>query len=347
MVAASIAYGGYSSINGCRCAGHARSSSSRTSSSYPRPSRRLPRAPGTARYPTPSPDPWLFPTLTTTLPQRWRWPHLLTLAPPRQCVECAPLVVAFPLEASSGPYLCSQGVGGALSHFAHPSTRHALDLECPVGTPVIAAGSGVVRSVEQEVLEGGILVPLLFRWNAIVIELDSGETVEYVHVRAHSARVCAGERVRRGQVLCESGDAGFCPVPHLHIEAHASAGRAAPSIPLAFGGGLAAHEDEDDAAREGVAAPAYAAAAPQPPPPPSTVAARHFVPTAGRWYEAHGEVAAPLGPARTALPIGIAHGGLPGRPRGEPSESGDGSSSSGWETVEEEHEEHEEHEERR
>ena len=46
-------------------------------------------------------------------------------------------------------------------------------------------------------------------------------------------------------------------------------------------------------------------------------------------------VAAPL-QARTT-PAPIAHGaGLPGRPRGEPSESGDGSSSSGWETVEEE-----------
>ena len=204
-----------------------------------------------------------------------------------------------------------------------------------MGTLVIAAGPGVVRSVEQDVLEGGILVPLLFRWNAVVLDLDSGETIEYVHVRAHSARVGAGERVRRGQVLCESGDAGFCPVPHLHIEAHASAGRAAPSIPLAFGGG-SEDEDahEDDAAREGVAALAYAAAAPRPPSPPSTFAARHFVPTAGRWYDARGEVAAPL-PARTTLPI-IAHGGLPGRPRGEPSESGDGSSSGGWETVEEE-----------
>ena len=136
-------------------------------------------------------------------------------------------MVAFPLEAASGPYLCSQGVGGALSHFAHPSTRHAIDLECPVGTLVVAAGPGVVRSVEQQVEEGGILVPLLFRWNALLLELDSGESVEYVHVRAHSARVRAGERVRRGQVLCESGDAGFCPVPHLHIEAHASPARAA------------------------------------------------------------------------------------------------------------------------
>ena len=141
------------------------------------------------------------------------------------------------------------------------------------------------------------------------------------------------------QVLCESGDAGFCPVPHLHIEAHASPGRAAPSIPLAFGGG--AHAREDDATNcEGIAAPAYAPAAPHPPPLPCTFAEHNFVPTAGRWYDARGEVAAPL-PART-LPI--AHG-MPYGPRGEPSESGDGSSSSGWETVEEAEEEEEEEEE--
>ena len=78
-------------------------------------------------------------------------------------------MVAFPLEAASGPYLCSQGVGGALSHFAHPSTRHAIDLECPVGTLVVAAGPGLVRSVEEQAEESGILVPLLFRWNALTL----------------------------------------------------------------------------------------------------------------------------------------------------------------------------------
>ena len=92
-----------------------------------------------------------------------------------------------------------------------------MDLECPVGTLVLAAGPGVVASVEQNVLEGGILVPLLFRWNAIVLQLDSGATVEYVHVRPHSARVCAGERVTRGQVLCASGDVSQWCTPSLTV----------------------------------------------------------------------------------------------------------------------------------
>ena len=58
--------------------------------------------------------------------------------------------------------------------------------------------------------------------------------VEYVHIQAHSASVAVGDRVRAGQVLCRSGDVGFCPEPHLHIEAHAARTPEAPSIPIAW-----------------------------------------------------------------------------------------------------------------
>jgi murein DD-endopeptidase MepM/ murein hydrolase activator NlpD len=64
-------------------------------------------------------------------------------------------------------------------------------------------------------------VSLLFRYNSLTLLLEDGTTtVEYVHIRAGSSRVVVGERVVPGQVLCESGQAGFCPTPHLHIEAH-------------------------------------------------------------------------------------------------------------------------------
>lgn len=48
-----------------------------------------------------------------------------------------------------GPFLCSQGVGGGLTHFAHPSTFHAIDFECDVGTPVVAVADGVVVEISQ------------------------------------------------------------------------------------------------------------------------------------------------------------------------------------------------------
>ena len=53
-------------------------------------------------------------------------------------------------------------------------------------------------------------------------------------VQAESAVVAVGDRVYAGQLLCLSGDAGFCPVPHLHIEAHTSREPGAPSIPLCW-----------------------------------------------------------------------------------------------------------------
>jgi murein DD-endopeptidase MepM/ murein hydrolase activator NlpD len=33
-----------------------------------------------------------------------------------------------------------------------------------------------------------------------------------------SATVKVGDRVQEGQVICLSGDVGFCPTPHLHIQ---------------------------------------------------------------------------------------------------------------------------------
>ncbi|KAL3916580.1 MAG: hypothetical protein SGPRY_006759, partial [Prymnesium sp.] len=81
-----------------------------------------------------------------------------------------------------------------------------------------------------DVEDGGIDCSLFFKFNCLVLLADpnsvegfpqnaSDLTIEYVHIRANSATVRVGERVRRGQKLCESGDAGFCPTPHLHIQA--------------------------------------------------------------------------------------------------------------------------------
>ena len=52
-------------------------------------------------------------------------------------------VYGFPLEEEKGPYLCSQGFGGAFTHF-FKATRYAVDFECFEGTPVVAIADGVV-----------------------------------------------------------------------------------------------------------------------------------------------------------------------------------------------------------
>eukprot|EP00906_Rhabdomonas_costata_P013256 RCo019053 len=115
----------------------------------------------------------------------------------------------FPL-GGVGPFLCTQGIGGQFTHFL-PQTFHAVDLECDVGTPVLSVGEGVVVEVRQEHQATGIHVDNLYLWNSITVALDVGVWVDFVHVMQGSAAVRVGEKVRPGQVLCLSGDVGFCP----------------------------------------------------------------------------------------------------------------------------------------
>eukprot|EP00047_Mylnosiga_fluctuans_P016268 m.53227 g.53227 ORF g.53227 m.53227 type:complete len:356 (+) comp6455_c0_seq2:18-1085(+) len=138
--------------------------------------------------------------------------------------------VLFPLE---GAHLCTQSFNGPLTHY-QLGTFHAIDFACPVGTPVLAVGAGVVRSVQDSNTCSGIHVANLFHWNSILIELDSGFFVEYVHIKPASARIAAGDRVAPGQIICEAGAAGFCPEPHLHVQLHRSADPAAPTVMFAL-----------------------------------------------------------------------------------------------------------------
>ena len=156
----------------------------------------------------------------------------------------------FPL-GGKGPYLCSQGACGCFTHF-YKGTMHAVDFCCPVGTPVLAVGAGTVVDVKDTTTVGGIHSAHLFQWNSIMLRLDlegkvkgkgegAGEEeelkgspvyVEYVHIASGSANVQVGDIVQTGDVICFSGDVGFCPTPHLHIQVHREMTKEAPTVPF-------------------------------------------------------------------------------------------------------------------
>ena len=149
----------------------------------------------------------------------------------------------------------------------------------------MAVGAGTVVEVSQENTLTGVAVSNLFKWNSVMIQLDtegtnagagvgtdakgeSGESssggdlfVEYVHIKAGSARVEVGDRVNLGDVVCESGGVGFSPEPHLHFTAFRSREPTAPTTRVKF----------------------HAAGGGAP-----------YVPTAGTYYDASGIVAAPI-----------------------------------------------------
>jgi Peptidase family M23 len=171
----------------------------------------------------------------------------------------AAVLECFPLRCNGASFQCTQGEGGHFTHF-FAGNYHALDFACPVGTPLVAVAPGTVTNIHMDISEPrvvpddekrefnatptsltGIAVSNLYRWNSIMLQLDTTFMapvddgplfVEYVHI--HSACVQVGDVVQAGQVIGFSGQAGFCPEPHLHFSAFRSAARDAPTVRVHF-----------------------------------------------------------------------------------------------------------------
>ena len=144
----------------------------------------------------------------------------------------------FPLAANfDGEFLCTQASGGRLTHFAHPSTYHAIDFRCPIGTPVLAIFDCLIVDLRNDSSNSGVHVSDLFNWNSVMIKaIDKDLYCEYVHVKRNSMRFKIGDMVKKGSIVCETGNVGFCPEPHLHMELHASKEPGAESIPILYEG---------------------------------------------------------------------------------------------------------------
>lgn len=142
--------------------------------------------------------------------------------------------LGFPLQG--GPFLCTQGVGGQLTHF-FSGNLHAIDFRAPCGTPILAVADGTVVESKDDNTLTGIAVSNLFEWNTIMLQVNTKEEqpalfVEYVHIQ--KSFVKEGDKVTRGQVIGESGSVGFSPEPHLHFAAYLSKEPTAPTAKVQF-----------------------------------------------------------------------------------------------------------------
>lgn len=108
----------------------------------------------------------------------------------------------------------------------HPVLRtnrahNGTDFAAPRGTPIMAAGAGVVERANRFGSFG----------NYIRIQHANGYETAYAHLNGFARGIRAGARVRQGQIIGYVGTTGRSTGPHLHYEVHLN-GR--PTNPMAL-----------------------------------------------------------------------------------------------------------------
>jgi len=103
------------------------------------------------------------------------------------------------LFATRRRYLYSDGSSDVTLH-------NGIDYGCPVGTPVLAAGSGRVAMAEDRIVTG----------KTVVLEHLPGTYTIYMHL--DSLAVSEGNLIKRGEPIGLTGMTGLATGPHLHWE---------------------------------------------------------------------------------------------------------------------------------
>lgn len=85
-----------------------------------------------------------------------------------------------------------------------------IDFASPVGTPIYAAGDGVVEFAGPKGPNG----------NFVQIRHTNGWETLYLHMSAFGPGITAGAHVRQGQQVGAVGTTGRSTGPHLHYEVH-------------------------------------------------------------------------------------------------------------------------------
>ena len=104
------------------------------------------------------------------------------------------------------------------SHFGrrrHPilgytRNHNGTDFAAPTGTPILAAGNGVVLRANRFGSFG----------NYIRVRHANGFETAYAHLNGFARGIRSGSRVTQGQVIGYVGTTGRSTGPHLHYEVH-------------------------------------------------------------------------------------------------------------------------------
>ena len=129
----------------------------------------------------------------------------------RSVTTAVPSVCPIP----TGSFVVTSAFGYRINPFTGKQDFHqGLDFSCPEGTPVWAAGDGVVTYAGRYPLSTSVA---WWRYgNIVVIQHES----HFITISAHlsSVAVRTGEKVKRWQRIGQTGNTGWSTRPHLHYE---------------------------------------------------------------------------------------------------------------------------------
>lgn len=105
----------------------------------------------------------------------------------------------------------------------HPISRRyklhgGVDWSAPRGTPIIAAGNGVIEKAGWSSGYG----------KQTILRHANGYVTSYSHQTAYAKGIRPGARVRQGQVIGFVGSTGYSTGPHLHYEVKVNGNRVDP-----------------------------------------------------------------------------------------------------------------------
>jgi murein DD-endopeptidase MepM/ murein hydrolase activator NlpD len=89
-----------------------------------------------------------------------------------------------------------------------PKMHTGVDWACPLATPIMAAGTGVIEEVGRKGEYG----------NYIRIRHANGYKTAYGHMSRFATGVSEGTKVRQGQIIGYVGSTGISSGPHVHFE---------------------------------------------------------------------------------------------------------------------------------
>jgi murein DD-endopeptidase MepM/ murein hydrolase activator NlpD len=103
----------------------------------------------------------------------------------------------------------TSGFGMRVHPLAHiPKMHYGIDWATAPGTPILAAGNGVVEFFGPNGAHG----------NYVRIRHANGYKTAYAHMSAYASGLAVGLRVRQGQIIGYVGSTGMSSGPHLHFE---------------------------------------------------------------------------------------------------------------------------------